>query len=155
MVVSSSISFLTRRPLSLKKSSSALRSSRLMLLNCCEPAPDFMCTVMSKVERAATAPDTREKVMDWVCSYEIYVAGLGTNMKAFSRQYRKPSLALMEHLMPYCCRCLDEGVQSVQGRMKIRREEKTHVVKSLAGAVIFLLARPLKMYATTWCSGCS
>jgi hypothetical protein len=27
-------------------------------------------------------------------------------MKAFSRQYRKPSLALIEHLMPYCWRCL-------------------------------------------------
>ena len=73
-----------------------------MLLNWDEPAPDLRCTVMSKVDSAETAPLTREKVMDCVCSYEMYVAGFGTNMKAFSKQYRKPSLALIEHLMPYC-----------------------------------------------------
>ncbi len=42
-----------------------------MLLNCDEPAPALRCTVMSNVDSADTAPLTREKVMDCVCSYEM------------------------------------------------------------------------------------
>lgn len=41
---------------------------------------------MSKVDKAETAPPILENVTDCVCSYEIYVAGLGTKMKAFFKQ---------------------------------------------------------------------
>jgi hypothetical protein len=57
---------------------------------------------ISKVRLAEMAPPTRDIVMDAMFSNWMYVEGLGTNMKDLSRQYRRPSLALIEHLTPDC-----------------------------------------------------
>lgn len=57
---------------------------------------------MSNVRLADTAPPTRDMTMTEMLSKEMYVAGLGTNMKLLSKQNRWPSLALILHLTPDC-----------------------------------------------------
>ena len=58
--------------------------------------------VISNVRLADTAPPTRDMTMTEMVSKDMYVAGLGTNMKLLSRQKRCPSLALILHLTPDC-----------------------------------------------------
>jgi len=50
--------------------------------------PFFMLKVISNVRLAAMAPPTRDMVTEAMLSMLIYVAGLGMNMKALSRQNR-------------------------------------------------------------------
>jgi hypothetical protein len=57
---------------------------------------------MSNVLLAEMAPPTLDIVMLDTFSNDMYVAGLGTNIKLLSRQKRCPSLALIEHLTPDC-----------------------------------------------------
>ena len=71
-----------------------------MLLNWCSPRPAFRLTVISKVLLADTAPPTRDIVIMAMFSIWMYVAGFGTKIKLLSKKYRRPSLALIEHLTP-------------------------------------------------------
>lgn len=102
---SSAISFLVLMPLARKKFSRGCCSSldgydelrsdmrieatyRLMLLNWCSAMPPFIVKVISNVRLAAMAPPTRDMVTEAMLSMLIYVAGLGMNINALSKQKR-------------------------------------------------------------------
>lgn len=114
--------------------------------------PAFRVTVISNVRLADTAPPTRDMVIMATFSSWMYVDGLGTKIKLLSKKYKRPSLALIEHLTPLWPWWLSTVRRYPRNS---RNRIGTHLTKSFDGMITFLPDRPRKIFVTTWWIGSS